>query len=83
MKIAHKVGIAAATVLFLTISLLSLLQVSQVRETLRSQVESSIAESLSLIHILLFPTLAGALILLLVALLYNNATRSGRYPRYW
>ena len=32
---------------------------------------------------LLFPTLAGALILLLVALLYNNATRSGRYPRYW
>jgi len=32
-------------VLFLTISLLSLLQVSQVRETLRSQVESSIAES--------------------------------------
>ena len=31
---------------------------------------------------LLFPTLAGALILLLVALLYNNATRSGRYPRY-
>ena len=45
MKIAHKVGIAAATVLFLTISLLSLLQVSQVRETLRSQVESSIAES--------------------------------------
>ena len=39
MKIAHKVGIAAATVLFLTISLLSLLQVSQVRETLRSQVE--------------------------------------------
>ena len=32
---------------------------------------------------LLFPTLAGALILLLVALLYNNATRSGRYPKYW
>ena len=32
---------------------------------------------------LLFPTLAGALILLLVALLYNNATRSNRYPRYW
>lgn len=45
MKIAHKVGIAAATVLFLTTSLLSLLQVSQVRDTLRSQVESSIAES--------------------------------------
>lgn len=32
---------------------------------------------------LLFPTLFGALILLLVALLYNNATRSGRYPKYW
>ncbi|MEO9334839.1 HPP family protein [Ectopseudomonas guguanensis] len=32
---------------------------------------------------LFFPTLAGALILLLVALLYNNATRSERYPRYW
>lgn len=32
---------------------------------------------------LLFPTLAGALILLLVALLYNNATRGGRYPKYW
>nr|WP_192980780.1 methyl-accepting chemotaxis protein [Pseudomonas sp. EggHat1] len=45
MKIAHKVGIAAATVLFLTTSLLSLSQVSQVRDTLRSQVESSIAES--------------------------------------
>ncbi|WP_260469771.1 hypothetical protein [Ectopseudomonas oleovorans] len=41
MKIAHKVGIAAATVLFLTTSLLSLSQVSQVRDTLRSQVESS------------------------------------------
>ena len=35
MKIAHKVGIAAATVLFLTTSLLSLSQVSQVRDTLR------------------------------------------------
>ena len=45
MKIAYKVGIAAATVLFLTTSLLSLSQVSQVRDTLRSQVESSIAES--------------------------------------
>jgi CBS-domain-containing membrane protein len=32
---------------------------------------------------LVFPTLAGALLLLLVALLYNNATRSGRYPQYW
>nr|WP_313404372.1 methyl-accepting chemotaxis protein [Pseudomonas sp.] len=45
MKIAHKVGIAAATVLFLTTSLLSLLQVTQVRDTLRSQIESSISES--------------------------------------
>ncbi|EJO91538.1 methyl-accepting chemotaxis sensory transducer [Ectopseudomonas mendocina DLHK] len=45
MKIAHKVGIAAATVLFLTTSLLSLLQVSQVRDTLRGQVEASISES--------------------------------------
>lgn len=32
---------------------------------------------------LLFPTLSGALILVLVALLYNNATRAGRYPKYW
>ncbi|WP_275545155.1 MULTISPECIES: methyl-accepting chemotaxis protein [unclassified Pseudomonas] len=47
MKIAHKVGIAAATVLFLTTSLLSLSQVSQVRDTLRSQAEESIAESSS------------------------------------
>ena len=38
MKIAHKVGLAAATVLFLTTSLLSLLQVTQVRDTLRSQI---------------------------------------------
>ena len=45
MKIAHKVGLAAATVLFLTTSLLSLLQVTQVRDTLRSQIESSISES--------------------------------------
>ncbi|CAM3816856.1 methyl-accepting chemotaxis protein [Ectopseudomonas alcaliphila] len=45
MKIAHKVGLAAATVLFLTTSLLSLIQVTQVRDTLRNQVESSISES--------------------------------------
>jgi len=31
----------------------------------------------------LFPTLSGALILVAVALLYNNATRPGRYPKYW
>ncbi|MWV12511.1 HPP family protein [Pseudomonas sp. R-28-1W-6] len=32
---------------------------------------------------LLFPTLVGALLLVLVALFFNNATRSGRYPKYW
>lgn len=32
---------------------------------------------------LLFPTLSGALLMLLVALIYNNATRSARYPKYW
>lgn len=32
---------------------------------------------------LLFPTLSGALIVALVALVYNNATRAGRYPKYW
>lgn len=32
---------------------------------------------------LLFPTLIGAALLVLVALFYNNATRSGRYPKYW
>lgn len=30
-----------------------------------------------------FPTLAGALVLVAVALVYNNATRPGRYPKYW
>lgn len=45
MKIAHKVGLAAAIVLFLTTSLLSLAQVTQVRATLQSQVAASIAES--------------------------------------
>jgi CBS-domain-containing membrane protein len=32
---------------------------------------------------LLFPTLAGALVLVAVALIYNNATRAARYPKYW
>ncbi|MDC7825168.1 HPP family protein [Pseudomonas sp. BLCC-B13] len=32
---------------------------------------------------LLFPTLTGALLLMLVALVYNNATRAVRYPKYW
>ena len=27
--------------------------------------------------------LGGPTMLLLVALLYNNTTRSGRYPKYW
>lgn len=31
----------------------------------------------------LFPTLFGAVILVVVALLYNNATREGNYPKYW
>lgn len=34
-------------------------------------------------NFLLFPTLAGALVIVIVALLYNNATRSTRYPKYW
>lgn len=32
---------------------------------------------------LLFPTLIGALILVAVALVYNNATREAKYPTYW
>lgn len=32
---------------------------------------------------LLFPTLLGALVLVVIALVYNNATRSSRYPKYW
>jgi len=32
---------------------------------------------------LLFPTLLGGLVLVAVALLYNNATRDSRYPKYW
>ena len=47
MKIAHKVGIAAAAVLFLTTGLLSLIQVSQVRDSLRSQAEASISDTSS------------------------------------
>jgi CBS-domain-containing membrane protein len=30
-----------------------------------------------------FPTLIGAVILVAVALVYNNLTRPGRYPAYW
>lgn len=32
---------------------------------------------------LLAPTLLGAVVLVLVTLLYNNATRAARYPKYW
>lgn len=32
---------------------------------------------------LLFPTLAGAAVITIVSLLYNNLTREGRYPKYW
>ena len=32
---------------------------------------------------LLFPTLVGALVLVAVALVYNNATRDAKYPKYW
>ena len=32
---------------------------------------------------LVFPTLVGALVLVAVALIYNNATRDVRYPKYW
>ena len=30
-----------------------------------------------------YPTLAGALLLVAVALVYNNATRATNYPKYW
>jgi methyl-accepting chemotaxis protein len=45
MRISTKVATAAALVLLLTTSLLSLTQISQVRDTLRQQVETSINES--------------------------------------
>lgn len=32
---------------------------------------------------LLFPTLAGALVIALVALAFNNLTRDESYPKYW
>jgi CBS-domain-containing membrane protein len=32
---------------------------------------------------LLFPTLIGALVVVAVALAYNNVTREARYPKYW
>lgn len=45
MKISHKVGVAAAIVLFLTTALLSLAQVTQVRKALYTQVNESIDET--------------------------------------
>jgi CBS-domain-containing membrane protein len=32
---------------------------------------------------LVFPTLAGAVVLVLVALFYHNLTRQARWPKYW
>lgn len=32
---------------------------------------------------LLFPTLVGAVVLVAVALIYNNTTRTAKYPKYW
>ncbi|MCL2656010.1 MAG: HPP family protein [Betaproteobacteria bacterium] len=32
---------------------------------------------------LLYPTLVGALIITVVAAIYNNATRPSNYPKYW
>jgi len=34
-------------------------------------------------NFLWLPTLAGALLLVAVALVYNNASRATRYPKYW
>jgi len=45
MKIRYKVSLAAACVLFVTTSLLSLVQVTQIRTILRDQVEAGIAQS--------------------------------------
>lgn len=32
---------------------------------------------------LVFPTLAGAVILIVIALIYNNIVRAANYPKYW
>ncbi len=34
-------------------------------------------------NFLIFPVLSGAVLLVLVAWAYNNATRKSRYPQYW
>lgn len=45
MKVSYKVGIASALVLFVTLSMLSFVQVAQVRASLRAQAEASIGEA--------------------------------------
>ncbi|WP_019934166.1 methyl-accepting chemotaxis protein [Oceanimonas smirnovii] len=45
MKLTHKVGLTAAAVLLLTVGLLSWLQLSQVRESLREQTAASVHET--------------------------------------
>lgn len=32
---------------------------------------------------LIFPTLVGAIVLVVIALIYNNVTRKEKYPKYW
>ena len=32
---------------------------------------------------LLFPTLFGAIILVFIAVIYNNLANDGKYPKYW
>ena len=45
MKMSHKIGLAAAGILFLAISTLSWVQVSQVKSTMSHQVEADIGET--------------------------------------
>ncbi|MHA6963659.1 methyl-accepting chemotaxis protein [Zobellella denitrificans] len=47
MKIAHKVGLTAAAVLLVTVSILSWMQLSQVRDALRTQTAAAIGETSS------------------------------------
>ncbi|MBL1378565.1 methyl-accepting chemotaxis protein [Zobellella iuensis] len=47
MKIAHKVGLTAAAVLLITVSILSWMQISQVRDALRTQTAAAIGETSS------------------------------------
>ena len=32
---------------------------------------------------LLFPTLVGAIVLVVIAIIYNNLANDGKYPKYW